>query len=181
MRRLHTKPRQTENKTYLYSDDMLSEAIDELVKSVKIDRKYDIPYVAGYNNAGNVVYIDKDIPHFYRYKGERYAVDKYLVVHEIVEKVFEDTLKLNYFYAHQIALQVERKAVEADGLDWDAYDQYMQQWIKEVAHEKIQKVPADLDLQPYKDGKDWKLIDHMRDKMKTEVKEMAFIKELNSL
>ena len=166
--------------TYLYSDDMLSDAVEQLVKDVKVNNKYDIPYVAGYNTVGDTVYIDKDVPKSFRAKdGKKYSLYKYLITHEVVEKVFEETLKLNYFFAHQIALRIERQAVEADGWSWDEYDELMQQYIKEVAHEKINIVPIDIDFQPYKDSKDYKLIEHMKSKMtKPVIKEMAFIQEL---
>jgi len=181
MKRLRSKSKvHTEDKTFLYSDDMLSDAVDAVLGSVKINRKFDVPYVAGYNTKGTIVYIDKDVPKYHRFNGKKYLLDKYLVVHEVVEKILEEQIHdVNYFYAHQIALRIEQDVVEADGLDWKEYDDFMQTLIKEVDIQKIQKVPPDLDLQPYKDSKDFALIEHMKKHMVEEsVADMVFLSTL---
>ncbi len=170
------------HKTYLYSDEMLLNAANELIKAVTVKRTYDIPYLAGYNTEGTVVYIDRDVPKSHRFEGKKYSLDRYLIVHEVVEKVFEETLGLNYYLAHQCALRIERAAIEADGLSWEEYDRLMQTLIKTADHEKIKRVPTDLDYQPYKNCNDFKLIEHMKKHIVPEkTTESATIKELLNL
>ncbi len=180
MKKHHTRSKiRTEHKTFRESDEMMLDAVKELIKSVNVNRKYDIPYVAGYSKDGKTVYIDKDVPRNHRFNKKLYSLEQFLVVHEVVEKIFEDKLHSNYFYAHQLALRLERQSVEAHGIDWKEYDDFMQQWIKEVDHEKIKIVPHDLDLKPYYDSKDYALIKHMENHMeKDEISEMVFLKSL---
>jgi len=61
----------------------------------------------------------------------------------------------------QIALRTEQSAVKGDGLSWGEYNEFMNGLIKEVSKEQIKKVPKDLDLTPYEDEKDYKLLQTM--------------------
>ena len=140
---------------------VLDRTIEEIKKRVHIDREHSIPYVAGYSKDGKTIYIDKDMPEFFIDKrGKKILIDNYLILHEAVEKALLDELKLLYQHAHQIAVRTEREAIEADGIDWDEYNTFMEKWIKEISHD-TKNVPKDLDLTPYKDEKDFKLLQQM--------------------
>src|SRR5262249_27703038 len=82
-------------------------------------------------------------------------------LHEEVEKTMIDRLNLHYLHAHQIATRVERDAVIACGINWTDYDDFMQENVKYVGDERLIKVPADLDLKPYRDEHDTELLERM--------------------
>ena len=173
MKRLYTKIH--DGKTWKWSNKMMVEAVDAIVKQTKTNTKFDIPYVAGYSKDGKTIFIDKDVPSKVAINGRSYDLDRYLIIHETVEKSLMEQLDLDYFFAHQIALRVEQQAVEADGLSWAAYDQATQKLIKEDAFKKITCCPRDLDLAPYADeyrtekgsakAGDLTLIEHMKQHM----------------
>jgi hypothetical protein len=134
---------------------MMDRALDAIARRVKkFDRAHDIPYLAGYSNDGKTIYIDRHMPESFRYKGREVHTDRYLILHEEVEKTLIDQLGLHYLHAHQIALRTEQAAVRAAGVEWRAYDKFMQQNVKRAGDERLTKVPADLDLKPYRDEHD---------------------------
>jgi hypothetical protein len=147
--------------TYV-SSLMLDRALDALARRVgSIDREHDIPYLAGYSLDGKRIYIDRHLPPTFRYRGREIAVDRYLLLHEEVEKALIDHLDLHYQHAHQIATRAEEAAVRADGVSWRAYDCFMQQFVKTMGDERLTKLPADLDLKPYRDEHDTGLLRRM--------------------
>ena len=85
-------------------------------------------------------------------------VTPFLLTHEIVEKALLDELDLHYLHAHQIGLRTERAAVEAAGVSWRTYEGFMKKYEKPIGEEKLQRVPRDLDLTPYRDLKDSQLL-----------------------
>ena len=123
----------------------------------KLNTKYDVPYLAGYSKDGTTIYIDRRLP---RYFG-KVDLYKYLAVHEISEKVLEDELGLKYQQSHKIATKIEREYLEHDGHDWKAYCAFLAPHIKSVA-KNFTHLPPDLDLEPYIDSKDEKLLASMR-------------------
>lgn len=132
--------------------------------STKIDREHDIPYLAGYSKDGKTIYIDRHLPEFLptRFSSDiHYSVDKFLILHEAIEKTLIDTLGLKYQHAHQIALRAEKAAVKSAGIRWSSYDKFMSKYIKEDASEKLTKVPQELDLTPYIDEHDDDLLKDM--------------------
>ena len=88
-------------------------------------------------------------------------MDRFLILHEEVEKTLIDQLGLHYLHAHQIATRAEEAAVNAQRVTWKAYDRFMQKYVKSVGDERLQKVPADLDLKPYRDYHDYELMQRM--------------------
>src|SRR5215475_11086706 len=142
---------------------MLDRALDAILRRVgKLDRTHDVPYLAGYSVDGNTIYIDRHLPKTMNYKGRKVEVDRYLIMHEEVEKTLIDQLGLHYLHAHQIATRAEEAAVRADGILWRDYDRFMQKYVKHIGDERLNKVPEDLDLKPYRDEHDFDLIDRMR-------------------
>src|SRR5437868_11197754 len=125
---------------------MLDRALDAIVRRVKkLDRSHDIPYLAGYSEDGKTIYIDRHMPKSFKVDGREIATDRYLILHEEVEKTLIDQLGLHYLHAHQIAARAEQAAVRAAGVTWRAYDGFMQKYVKEIGDERLTKVPADLD------------------------------------
>jgi hypothetical protein len=78
-----------------------------------------------------------------------------------VEKTLIDQLGLHYLHAHQIATRAEEAAVHAQRITWKAYDRFMQKYVKRIGDERLTKVPADLDLKPYRDYHDYDLLRQM--------------------
>ena len=142
---------------------MLDRALDAILRRVrKLDRSHDIPYLAGYSQDGQTIYIDRHLPTTMTYKGRKVDVDRYLILHEEVEKTLIDQLDLHYLHAHQIATRAEQAAVRAAGIRWRDYDRFMQKYVKHIGDERLTKVPADLDLKPYRDEHDFELIQRMQ-------------------
>ncbi|MGH8460708.1 MAG: hypothetical protein ACRESS_03810, partial [Stenotrophobium sp.] len=56
--------------------------------------------------------------------------------------------------------------VRGDGIEWRAYDRFMQKYVKRIGDERLSKVPANLDEKPYRDEHDQDLIARMDKAMK---------------
>ena len=146
----------------LMSGAMLKQAVDAILAWATLDRRHDIPYLAGYSRDGRTIYIDKDLPKSFATRaGTRVAVDRFLILHESVEKSLLDDLGLKYQHAHQIALRAEQAAVKAAGVPWREYDRFMARHIKE-ADDVIDRLPRDLDIKPYRDEHDTQLLKRMQ-------------------
>ena len=147
---------------WFVSSLMLDRALDAILRRVKkLDRSHDIPYLAGYSMDGKTIYIDRHLPPSFEYRGRTIEVDRFLIMHEEVEKTLIDQLDLHYLHAHQIATRAEEAAVRAERIPWHAYDKFMQKYVKSVGDERLKKVPKDLDLKPYRDYHDWDLMRRM--------------------
>jgi len=141
---------------------MMDRALDAICRRVKnLDRKHDIPYLAGYSLDGKTIYIDRHMPRFFKFRGRDIDTDRFLILHEEVEKTLIDQLGLHYLHAHQIATRAEEAAVRAAGLKWRDYDRFMQKYVKQIGDERLSKVPKDLDLKPYRDEQDDDLLKRM--------------------
>src|SRR6185437_4738174 len=141
---------------------MMERALDAVVRRVKkLDRKHDIPYLAGYSLDGKIIYIDRHMPESFKFRGRTVETDRLLILHEEVEKTLIDQLGLHYLHAHQIATRAEEAAVNAERITWKAYDRFMQKYVKSIGDERLTKVPADLDLKPYRDYHDYDLMQRM--------------------
>ena len=141
---------------------MMDRALDAVVRRAKkLDRRHDIPYLAGYSLDGKIIYIDRHMPKSFKFRGRTIETDRFLILHEEVEKTLMDQLGLHYLHAHQIATRAEEAAVLAAGLEWSAYDRFMQKFVKRIGDERLTKVPKDLDLKPYRDEHDSDLLRRM--------------------
>jgi hypothetical protein len=157
----HKKLRMPE---WFVSSLMLDRALDAIVRRVKkLDRDHDIPYLAGYSRDGKIIYIDRHMPKLMKVRGREVDTDRFLILHEEVEKTLIDQLDLHYLHAHQIATRAEEAAVRAAGFRWRDYDRFMQKYVKRIGDERLKKVPADLDLKPYRDEHDFDLMQRMAD------------------
>src|SRR5438067_12307183 len=148
------------------SDDIDDEVLLDVVKAIGrrvrvVNRSYDIPYLAGYSKDGTTVFIDRHLPRTLRVLTRKVRIDPFLVTHEIVEKALLDELRLHYLHAHQIAVRAERDAVKAAGVSWWAYQRFMKQHERQIEEENLVNVPATLDLTPYRDEKDFGLLERL--------------------
>ena len=144
------------------SNLMLDRALDAIVRRVKkFNRKHDIPYLAGYSQDGKTIYIDRHMPRSFKFRGRTIETDRFLVLHEEVEKTLIDQLGLHYLHAHQIATRAEQAAVRAAGVTWRDYDRFMQKNVKHIGDERLTRVPDDLDTKPYRDEHDDDLLRRM--------------------
>jgi hypothetical protein len=137
------------------SSFMMDRALEAVVRQIrKLDRNHDIPYLAGYSKNGKIIYIDRDMPRSFLFRRRRIKTDRFLILHEAVEKTLMDHLGLRYLHAHQIATRAEQAAVRAAGISWDAYDRFMRMYVKSIGDKRLSNVPRDLDLKPYRDERD---------------------------
>jgi len=156
----------TEAEVRTRSEDISDAVMAEVLKTVlsrvkKVDRDHDIPYIAGYSQNGEKIFIDRHMPKSFVHAGKRIKTDRFIILHEAVEKALLDELALNYLHAHQIALRTERAAVEAEGIDWKSYNAFTKANGKAIGDERLSKVPSDLDLLPYRNEHDFQKLQQM--------------------
>ena len=155
-----------QNEVRTQSEDISHDVMNDVVKALRrrvptVDHSYDIPYLAGYSKDARTIYIDRHLPRSFRSWTKRVAVAPFLLTHEIVEKALLDELGLHYLHAHQIAIRSEQAAVEAAGVSWGAYQRFIKKHEKQIEEEALKRVPHDLDLTPYRDQKDFKLLQQL--------------------
>ena len=154
--------REVRHKSEDIKDEVLLDAVQAIRRRVRVvNREYDIPYIAGYSVDGHTVFIDRHLPRTFRWLLKTVRVEPFLLTHEIVEKALLDELRLHYVHAHQIAVRAERDAVKAAGVSWWAYQRFMKQHERPIEAEVLLKVPANLDLTPYRDEKDFGLLQRL--------------------
>lgn len=147
---------------------MSNEAVEKcLSKYAKINKDYDLPYLGGYSEDGETIYIDRHLPDEleFEFDGTTYTFDpvQFIRIHEETEKAVIDGLEAEYLFAHRIANGVEKRAVIAAGLPWQQYSDCLEPYIKADEHEKLEEIPPDLDWTPYyAKPVDKALIDRMR-------------------
>lgn len=153
-------------KDWLMSPTILIEAGKAIMSDVRVVRDYDVPYVAGYDRRGKIIYIDHTLPRGFedpRATDGFFDVTIPLVMHEVIEAGLEEEIKsLPYQPSHQIALHGEKALVEADGIDWTTYNAWFAQWIKRIgSRPRYDHCPPLLDLEPYLDEEDWPMLRKM--------------------
>ncbi|MBL8589555.1 MAG: hypothetical protein JNK46_13560 [Methylobacteriaceae bacterium] len=125
-------------------------ALDLLWRSSRIDRAFEVPYVAGYDReAADYVFIDCSIPMVARRGGRMIPVGPLLTLHERVEKAILADYATTYPSAHQIALRLERFAAAAAGARWKPYDDLIGEVSTTIAARPSPRISDRLDLQPY--------------------------------
>ncbi len=112
--------------------------------------------LCGYSKDGKTFYADKRLPRYLTLKsGIQIDLYKYLIIHEMCERHCEYSCNMLYPEAHQMATQMERTAVERDGIAWGEYQGYLLTQIEKLS--KITgPIPPDLDLKPEVDTNDKK-------------------------
>jgi hypothetical protein len=92
------------------SSFMMDRALEAVVRQIsKLDRNHDIPYLAGYSKNGKTIYIDRHMPKSFLFRRRRIKTDRYLILHEAVEKTLMDHLGLRYLHAHQMRPERSRR------------------------------------------------------------------------
>jgi hypothetical protein len=130
--------------------EVFLETVDRLAKTSIVDRRFDVPYIAGYDeNDKKYIFIDKDFPTEATLQGKSVPIHHLLNLHERTEKAIMDAFKTSYQSAHQIACRVEREAIRALGLTWSEYNGFYKPLIDSTAAKKITAVSERLDLRPY--------------------------------
>ncbi len=128
---------------------------------VRVSQRYDIPYLGGYSQDGKTIYLDHRVPDRILVGGVRFAPRPFLVIHERVEKWFLTVYHSPYQRAHKIATAVEHQAVrEAGALPMD-YEAALKPYIRECDDETVHHVPTDLDLTPYTDEDDQRVLQEL--------------------
>ncbi len=155
-------PHQGHRPEWLIGQKMMDHATKAIRARTHLERGYDIPYLAGYSLDGHTIFIDRHMPKSFIFRRRKVLTDRFLIVHEAVEKSLIQLLGMHYLTAHQIALHAEQAAVRAEGVTWEAYDDFMQEYIKVVGDEQLSKVPDNLDLTPYVDFHDTEELKKMR-------------------
>jgi hypothetical protein len=155
------RPRRAVVEDTLVSQTELDEAVRAIVRQVRVDRRYDIPYLAGSSRDGRTIYIDRHLPRTLAVRGTAIPIAPFLILHEAVEKLLFDRFTLTYPLAHQIALRLEQVAVRNAGLSWRAYNRFTQGYVKQVHEEHLQRLPADLEIKPYEDEHERALLARM--------------------
>jgi len=150
---------------WLIGQRMMDHAVKSIRARAHLVREYDIPYLAGYSLDGHIIFIDRHMPKSFVYRSRKVLTDRFLIVHEAVEKSLIQLLGMHYLHAHQIALHAEQAAVRAEGITWEAYDEFMQDYIKVIGDEQLSRVPDNLDLTPYVDFHDTDELKKMRANM----------------
>ena len=130
-----------------------------------LNRDYDIPYLAGYSKDGRIVYIDRHLPTSLRIGGRLVHIFPFLIVHERTEKALLDFAGMRYNEAHELATLAEHKELDRHGVSASLYEKALDPYIKADQHEKIQRIPANLDFRPYKDSNYNKLIQRMNERI----------------
>ena len=87
-------------------------------RPAKISRDFDVPYVAATASTAVPCSSTATCRCSFRYRGRVVHTDRFLIVHEVVEKALLDQLDLHYLHAHQVALRVEQAAARAAGIGW---------------------------------------------------------------
>lgn len=137
-----------------------------------IDDSFDLPYLGGYSQDGKTIYIDRHLPQELKIGRRLIRPRDFIRLHEEMEKYLIDMLEWPYAKAHPMGNAAERRAVLSEGIFWDSYRLALDPFIKADAHEKLEKVPADLDMTPYlAPPVDRKLISRMRRAMGEEKRE----------
>jgi hypothetical protein len=159
------KKRKSHWPEWLIGKKMMDHALKAICARVHLERGYDIPYLAGYSLDGHTIFIDRHMPKSFVYRRRRVYTDRFLIVHEAVEKSLIQLLGMHYLTSHQIALHAEQAAVRAEGIEWDAYNDFMEEYIKIIGDELLSRVPDTLDLTPYVDFHDTAELKQMRANM----------------
>lgn len=124
-----------------------------LYKQRTVNQEYDLPYLGGYSKGGDTIYIDRHLPDvlFYDADGQKREFNplEFIKDHEVFEKTVMDVLHWGYSASHEAATGYERRNVLKAGLFWKPYNSVVERYVKADEHEKLKKVPADLDMAPY--------------------------------
>lgn len=162
------KPSRNAQTRKLYRDVLErlgSKITKRLDEKPNVDATYDVPYLAGYSVDGKTIYIDRHLS----LRIGKTDILPYLLEHEHTEKVLEDVAGLDYDQSHAIATMREHQLIEEDGeITPKEYEAHIRGLCKKIEHEKLTKLPPELDLKPYEESKDYDLLKRIHDEQHRE-------------
>ena len=127
---------------------------ERMARSCRLSGDYDIPLLGSSSKDGKTVYLDRHLRHqdkpygLIPVDGKLLNVKPFLIEHERVEQALEDIYGFTYEAAHEVATFAEHRLVEFKGFDPKDYEKALEPYIKADDHERIKRVPADLDIRP---------------------------------
>ena len=116
------------------------------INSTPVISSFDVPFLSGYSKDAGKIYCDRQFNP--KFKGK--DLTKFIKIHEIVEKALIDLCDCEPQSANKIATYFECQALAGAGIDFTAYQEYLSKFIK---HDKIEKLPPDLDTSCYRGEK----------------------------
>lgn len=138
------------------------EVKEYLARYMRWDFDHDVPYLAGYNLDGTVIYFDRHLPETIAIDGPEFPIHLTLSKHEQFEKAMIDLFGMEYDHngqgAHPLATLYEHRFVRWLGAKPSEYEKALRPYIKGVDREKLERVPRDLDLTPYRDENDYRIM-----------------------
>lgn len=130
---------------------------EKLAANARVVVGYDNPWLVGRSTNMERLYPDRDLPRTIRVEGKKVDVYQTTARHEASEWLLMDD-GLEYEPAHRIATEVERRYVDkiygGGEKFWKSYSAALDDYIKEAEHEKVRRVPVDLDLRMFEDEHD---------------------------
>lgn len=114
-----------------------------------VDYSREIPLTGGSSRDGGRYYIDPRVP---------LSLRPFVLRHERVEKAVRDVLGKSYSVAHRIATGAERIMVEESGRDWEEYKRQIAVPVRQAEKERPKSTPKDLDIGPYKESGEMRLL-----------------------
>ena len=161
----NTPHRKLQLPEWYISTLMMDRALDAVVRRVKsLDRKHDIPYLAGYSRDGKTIYIDRHMPPNDPLRRPR---DRHRPLSHPARGGGEDADR-----SARPALPArpsDRHARRAGGGARRRHPLARLRPLhagatsRTIGDERLTKVPADLDLKPYRDEHDYDLVQRMLD------------------
>lgn len=129
--------------------------VRDLIKKAKFVPGFDNPYLVGRSTNFARIYPDRDLPKTIKIAGKSINTWATTAVHEATEWLLMTEDGLEYEDAHRVANHEERRYVEREyGPIWKEYCGAMDDYIKAAEHEKVRRVPRDLDLRMFEDEDD---------------------------
>jgi hypothetical protein len=133
----------------------MPEVRDKLWLPREVNDEYDIPFLAGYSKDRKTIYRDRNLPKtvvaHLDGKTKEIEPDEDIIPHETIEPIVMDVLGWTYFPAHAVAtVYGKRRFVRRYGPEWwMPYTHEMDGFASHDEHERVKKVPRDLDMAPY--------------------------------
>jgi hypothetical protein len=128
---------------------------DRLWQPREEDNSSDVPFIAGYSNDRKTIFYDRHLPETITLKLDGKTRDirprEHIRPHETIEPIIIDVLGWSYFPAHAVATAYEkRQFIQRIGPEWwMPYTHAMDGFANSDEHERVTKVPKDLDMTPY--------------------------------
>jgi len=134
-----------------------------LARPWRLDLQHDLPYLGGYSMDGHTIYIDRHLPASILVSDRLTHIRAPIITHERTEKALMDALGWGYPEAHEFATANEHFRVRTAGVSQAAYESALAEYVKAAAHERITLPPVDLDLAPYMQEHDYRLLQHLKE------------------